>query len=281
MFPGEAHAVGHGTPGRALAALLALGTLACSHGRGTSPADTGGPMATPTQDVAATLAAEQAHLTVRPAPLSASAPPAPHGLRPLGLGQGRDGLIYVPPSYRPERPAPLVVMLHGAGGNAANALSVLQPHADAAGLLLLAPDSRGSSWDVIRDRYGPDVAFLERALALVFSRYAVDPARVAVGGFSDGASYALSLGVSNGELFTHVLAFSPGFMVPTRQQGRPSIYVSHGTHDAVLPIERCSRRLVPRLQAAGYDVQYVEFDGPHTVPTERVREALQRLLDEG
>jgi phospholipase/carboxylesterase len=238
-------------------------------------------MATPTQDVASTLAAEQAHLTVRPAPLPASAQPAPHGLRPLGLGQGRDGLIYVPPSYRPEHPAPLVVMLHGAGGNAANALSVLQPHADAAGLLLLAPDSRGSSWDVIRDRYGPDVAFLERALALVFSRYAVDPARVAVGGFSDGASYALSLGVSNGELFTHVLAFSPGFMVPTRQQGRPSIYVSHGTHDAVLPIERCSRRLVPRLQAAGYDVQYVEFEGPHTVPTERVREALSRLLSGG
>ncbi len=31
-------------------------------------------------------------------------------------------------------------------------------------------------------------------------------------GFSDGASYALSLGVPNGDLFTHIVAFSPGFM---------------------------------------------------------------------
>ena len=33
-------------------------------------------------------------------------------------------------------------------------------------------------------------------------------------GFSDGASYALSLGAANGDLFTHIAAFSPGFMRP-------------------------------------------------------------------
>ena len=34
----------------------------------------------------------------------------------------------------------------------------------------------------------------------------------------------------------------------------------------MLPIERCSRRLVPRLEANGYDVTYVEFAGGHEVP---------------
>jgi len=51
---------------------------------------------------------------------------------------------------------------------------------------------------------------------------------VAIQGFSDGASYALSLGLTNGDLFTHVIAFSPGFAAPAEQRGRPRIYVSHG-----------------------------------------------------
>jgi predicted esterase len=35
--------------------------------------------------------------------------------------------------------------------------------------------------------------------------------------------------------------------------------VTHGDHDAVLPIDRCSRRLVRRLREAGYGVIYREF----------------------
>ncbi len=124
------------------------------------------------------------------------------------------------------------------------------------------------------NRYGPDIALLDSALAQTFSRYAIDPNHIAVGGFSDGASYALSVGITNGDLFTHVIAFSPGFMAPARQQGKPRLLISHGTRDQVLPIDRCSRKLVPQLQRAGYDVLYREFDGPHTLPTEIARKAL-------
>ncbi|HYH99185.1 alpha/beta hydrolase, partial [Hyalangium sp.] len=131
------------------------------------------------------------------------------------------------------------------------------------------------TWDVIRGDYGPDVTFIDQALAWVFAHYAVDPARIAIGGFSDGASYALSLGIANGDLFTHVLAFSPGFAAPVEQHGEPRLFVSHGIQDAVLPITACSRRLVPRLQRAGYDVRYHEFDGPHTIPPEIAREAAE------
>lgn len=105
----------------------------------------------------------------------------------------------------------------------------------------------------------------------------MDPARLAITGFSDGASYALSLGLTNGDLFSRVLAFSPGFAAPADRQGAPRIFISHGTADAVLPIDRCSRRIVPRLEQAGYDVTYVEFDGPHTVPPEIQRAAVDWL----
>ncbi len=202
------------------------------------------------------------------------------GLHGLGLERDRDGLLYVPTGYDSAVGAPLAVMLHGAGGNARHGLAPLQPLADAAGLILLAPDSRRQTWDVLLGGYGPDIAFLDRALEYVFATYRVDPTALAVGGFSDGASYALSVGITNGDLFSHVIAFSPGFMAPASQEGRPELFISHGTRDEVLPISVCSRRIVPQVERAGYSVRYHEFDGPHTVPPEIAREAVEWFLGE-
>ena len=201
---------------------------------------------------------------------------SPVGLRPLGPDPPRDGYLYVPAAYRAGRRAPLVVVLHGAGEDARDGLALLRAQADGDGLILLAPGSRGPTWDAIvgRRRYGPDVAAIDRTLEQTFSRYAVDPARLAVAGYSDGASYALSLGMLKGDLFTHVLAFSPGFLAPVRQMGSPRVFVSHGTRDGWLPIDVCSRRIVPRLERAGYDVRYREFEGGHVVPPEIGNEAI-------
>jgi predicted esterase len=219
----------------------------------------------------------RARLTARPdSTPRATAPPS--GEHPVALGRKRDGLLYVPAAYDPARPAPLVVLLHGAGGDAAGVLPLLRPAADRHGLLVLVPESRRESWDVLRGGYGPDVAFIDTALGAAFERFAVAPAHLVVGGFSDGASYALSLGVANGDLFTHVVAFSPGFMAAPTQTGAPGIFVSHGTRDTVLPIDRCSRLLVPTLEQAGYDVRYTEFDGGHQVPREIVDDAVTWLL---
>lgn len=209
---------------------------------------------------------------------AAAAAEAPPGVQPLGLRPERDALVYIPAGYTPNKPATLVLLLHGAGGVAEHGLSLLQDLADANNLLLLATASERQTWDMIRAEYGPDVAHVDQALAHVFSRYAVDPTRLAVGGFSDGASYALSLGVINGDLFTHIIAFSPGYMAPTRQAGKPRIFISHGTRDEVLPIDRTSRQIVPRLEQARYDVRYREFDGPHTVPPEMAQDALIWLM---
>ena len=222
-------------------------------------------------------AAGQGRLRARPgtSPTGAAAEP---GLRPLGLGRGRDGLAYVPAGLDPARPAPLVLALHGAGGEGEQMVRILSPLADAHGLILLAPDSRGVTWDVIQGAYGPDVRLIDAALDQAFRHHAVDPARIAIAGFSDGASYALSLGLTNGALLTHVLAFSPGFMAPAATRDSPRLFVSHGTDDAVLPIERTSRRLVPRLEAAGYDVAYREFRGGHTVPPDVAAAAVAWFL---
>jgi predicted esterase len=166
-------------------------------------------------------------------------------------------------------------MLHGAGGNGEGGLRIIRNLADVFSTIVLAVDSRGQTWDVLISRYGPDITFIDQALAQTFTHYAINSNRLAIGGFSDGASYALSVGITNGDLFTHIIAFSPGFMAPTNQVGKPKFFISHGERDTVLPIDRCSRRIVPQLQRAGYEVLYQEFDGPHTVPDPIAHEGMR------
>jgi predicted esterase len=170
---------------------------------------------------------------------------------------------------------PLLVLLHGAGGSGAGVLRRLGALASDAGVAVLAPDSRASSWDAIRGGFGPDVTFISRALERAFETIAVSPARVSVGGFSDGASYALSLGLINGQLFSRILAFSPGFIVEGTARGKPRFFISHGTDDSILPIERCSRPIVRSLQERGYDVTFREFQGGHEIPGAIAREGMR------
>jgi len=210
-------------------------------------------------------------LRVRPHQPTTSVAPGEHA---LDLGGDRDGLLIVPQQYRPTTAAPLALMLHGAGGHARRLASLLSI-ANSFGVVLLVPDSRGTTWDAIRGGYGPDVEFINRALDQTFTRCAVDQRKIAIGGFSDGATYALSLGLDNGSLFTHVMAFSPGFIAARRPSGKPRIFISHGRSDTILPIDVTSRRIVPELEDAGYAVTYQEFDGPHTVPQPVAQDAFK------
>jgi predicted esterase len=195
------------------------------------------------------------------------------GTERLGLDQARDAILQMPAAI-PNSPMPLLVLLHGAGGSAERQLQRMGSAPSDAGVAVLAPYSRGSSWDAIRGRFGPDVSFLNRALARVFDLVSVDPARLVVGGFSDGASYALSIGLINGHLFRKVAAFSPGFVVTGEPEGKPRVFISHGTHDDVLPIDRCGRVIAQRLRASSYDVTFREFDGGHEIPPAIGREGL-------
>jgi phospholipase/carboxylesterase len=184
----------------------------------------------------------------------------------LGLGDDRDGWLYVPETA--EAGAPLLVFLHGATGTGHSHGRAVLAAADRFGVVVVAPDSRhGQTWDLIAHRaFGPDVAQLDQVLDVVVDRVDVDTSRIAVGGVSDGASYALSVGLSNGDVFGTVIAFSPGFLAVREPVGEPRVFVSHGTADPILPYESCSGTIVPMLREAGYVVQLELFDGGHTVP---------------
>lgn len=201
------------------------------------------------------------------------------GVARLPLGR-QQALLYVPAAV-PARQIPLVVMLHGSGADKMQGIELLSAMAEQHGFLLLAPKANQHTWDLLLGTYGPDVAGIDAALAVIFRQYDIDPAHIAIGGFSDGASYALSLGLSNGTLFSHIIAFSPCFSAPAQLEGKPSVFISHGMQDSVLPIERCSRRIVPQLQRSGYDVTYHEFSGPHGVPQNVRQEAARWFMTPG
>jgi phospholipase/carboxylesterase len=214
-----------------------------------------------------------ARLTTRVAPLKS---PIAAGLHELRLASPRDALVYVPASRDSTKPAPLIVALHGATQDGRLMVTMLTSLADDIGAVLLAPDSRSTTWDAIGSGFGPDVEFIDRALGWVFERCDVNPARLVLSGFSDGATYALALGLANGDLFSRVLAFSPGFLIPIDQQrGRPAVCVSHGVKDSILPIDQCSRRIVPLLKQAGYSVRFNEFDGGHQMPPDVIKLAAE------
>jgi phospholipase/carboxylesterase len=200
------------------------------------------------------------------------------GIHNLSLGSERDGLLIVPDAGSPALKRPLIVSLHGAGGNAHDATQPFRRLADTTGFIILAPDARSDAWDAMENGWGPDVDFIDTALHWVFDSCAIDQSRIALAGFSDGASYALSLGIANGDLFSHIIAFSPGFLRAPARRGKPKIFVSHGSSDALLPSVRCSQRIVAQLTQDGYDVRFEHFDGGHLVPASVANTAVKWLM---
>lgn len=180
--------------------------------------------------------------------------------------EGRPFGVFVPNNYDPSQKWPVAVLLHGLGGSGEGMAVEYSEAANAAGLIIVAPNSYFLTWDLLYSsqqtgsaQFGPDRAFIDNMLKWTFDHLAVDSARVSLAGFDDGAIYALWLGLKNGDLFTRVAAFSPCSNVPTTRAGMPLVFISHSINDQVAPIDDCSRDMVPRLQGFGYTVEYVEY----------------------
>jgi phospholipase/carboxylesterase len=221
-------------------------------------------------------AAGSARLHTRPAKPKLRAQAGRHA---FGLGGTRDGYLSVPPNYHPEKPVPFILMLHGSRGSSAGLVTFCESAAKE-GIAVAVPDSRGLTWDRIKGSFGPDIDFLDRVLAWTFDRIVIDPRRLAIAGFSDGASYALSVGLWNGDLFSHVIAYSPEFVAASVRYGKPAIFITHGAHDPVLSVN-FSENIVRQLERSGYQVEFKEFSGGHFMRPDLVKESLRWFAGTG
>ena len=203
------------------------------------------------------------HLDFVPGADAPLLPPLEPGRYAMGLFAERDAQLVVPPGLAPGRPVPLMVLFHGGGGSAQKILPMMEQHAAAKGFLLLVPQSQFPTWDLVIAGNGPDRERLDTALGAVAARFPIDPTHVCFAGHSDGGSYALSLGLTNGQFVTHIIVSSAGFMSVQRQKGAPRIFMSHGVNDEQIPIDRSARTHAALLRDAGYDLTYMEYNGPH------------------
>src|SRR5262249_3370937 len=129
---------------------------------------------------------DRARLKTRPHPPTALRATA-SGTHKLGLGPGggRDGLVFLPSTYDPRRPTPLMILLHGARGDGERILQHFRDRAEEHGVIIVVPESRGFTWDLVIDHsFGADVGFIDRAIEMAFDRWNIDVAHVALAGFS-------------------------------------------------------------------------------------------------
>lgn len=223
-------------------------------------------------------AAGDAHLQARPGGAGASliADERKPGLRLLGLDRRRDAVLFTPPGLDYARPVPLIVALHGFTGTAYDGLW-FQKTAIERKFLLLSPPSRGETWSMDKGPVGADAAFVDRALDWVFQRFPIDPAHLAISGFSDGGSYSLCLGLQNGLLFSHVLAFSPLRFNAPDAQGRPLFLISTGRADDIASLSN-AQTMTAQLKGLGYDVVLDIHDKGHVVTRQGVAAAMSRFF---
>jgi predicted esterase len=201
------------------------------------------------------------------------------GTYSLNITASKDARLIIPP-VTSNAAVPLIVMLHGAGGDEVP-LDVVAAAAAERNVAVLMPKSRQATWDLAIGGFGEDVTNIDRALQETFRRVRVDPAHIALAGFSDGASYALTLGIANGGLFSHIIAFAPGFMSPVDRYGRPNIFIAHGTQDVVTSPRNTEQNIVPFLRTLGYTVLFHSFSGAHVVRASEASTAMTWFVASG
>ena len=190
---------------------------------------------------------------------------------------GSTAVAYVPPSVERQTPTAVLLFLHGALREVDASVEGHRAGADANGVIVVAPYASFGTWDAIYGTFDQDIYLLDAVLEWVFQRWTIDPARVAISGFSDGGTYSLAVGRSNGDFFSRVAAYAPGFLLDITPVGRPPILITHGTQDTVIPVQNTSGFIVPWLRQLGYTVDYREFDGPHAIPLSALNALLQML----
>lgn len=228
----------------------------------------------------------QSRLTARPAAEAVDTLPA--GVAPIA----KDAFAYRPASIGAKR-AGLLVLFHGAGGDARRFIELFRTEADRRQIVLLSVQSTGRTWDVVtrnsRDTWnvgraspvlapGADARKVNVALAALFRRVPIDPGRILAAGFSDGASYALSLGLANDQLFSGIIALAPGFVTDGQSGRLTRIAIAHGRNDRILSYAQAGR-IAEDLRSRGYPLEFLSFEGGHGVEPGSLSAALDFVLE--
>ena len=135
--------------------------------------------------------------------------------------------LYVPETYATDVAAPLVMALHGGGGNGRGFLWSWLRDARSRGAILIAPTAVGETWAIS----GPDrdTPNLSRILEFVMGRWNIDPSRRLLTGMSDGGTFTYVSGLESGSPFTHLAPVSAALRTPPSTQAAVRAHEAGGT----------------------------------------------------
>ncbi len=186
-------------------------------------------------------------------------------------------ILLTPDEIDPERRYPLFTVLHGAGRQDEALAKGYRHEPDRRQAFFLIPRSVEPTWDLIASEGRPDLDFLEYAYDLVYRRFPIDPLQQALIGYSDGASYAMSVGLSNSTMFSALIGWAAGFIVLDPESAerfgqaipdpKPRIYLEYGTHDELFDYQTVALPTRDRLQQAGLDVTFSTDEGGRHWPS--------------
>lgn len=166
-------------------------------------------------------------------------------------GRTRTYFVHTPPGYAGDDKLPLVMVLHGGGGNAENAerMSGMSDKADAANFLVVYPDGTGGAgehfhtWNsgnccayALRNDVD-DVAFLRALLDKLEYEYAVDPKRVFVTGMSNGGMMAYRVGCTLADKVAAIAPVAGSLDIECNPSQPVSVIAFHGTADENVPYD--------------------------------------------
>lgn len=164
----------------------------------------------------------------------------------VSSGQEREYILYVPKSYDPAKPTPLVISLHG--GSVWPAVqrdtSRWNMAADKHGVIVAYPMGRGvfPAWQMrIREPGQPrDVRFIADLIDRVAAAYNIDQRRIYADGLSNGAGMAFVLSCALSDRIAAVGMVASALLIPFEScaNDHPVPMIAfHGTHDPVAPYD--------------------------------------------
>ena len=167
--------------------------------------------------------------------------------RSLSIGGiARSYYVHLPHGVKPVKPAPLVVVFHGGGGNAANAgrMSGMSAKADREHFIVAYPNGSGRlghtllTWNTwvccgyALDSRADDVAFVRAMVEAIERDYAVDRSRVYATGLSNGGMMTYRVGCELADVFAAIAPVAGALNTGDCRPASPlSVIVFHGTAD--------------------------------------------------
>jgi predicted peptidase len=171
--------------------------------------------------------------------------------------------VFVPSSYDGAKTFPLVIALHGMGGDENSYFDsysngLFKEEAERHGYIVACPKGRKPASMYIGDAER-DVLDV---MAEMMRAYRIDPDRVYLTGHSMGGFGTLSVAMNHPELFAAIAPVAGGVMSPlglSKIARIPQLLV-HGDADRTVPVER-SRLIVEMGKKLGAEIKYIEVPG--------------------